>query len=53
MCVGLNVWSECVGTEDAVKQGYDKIPIRTVDTDVVVLAVTSAQRRTVDCIWCS
>ena len=30
--------------EDAVKQGYDKIPIRTVDKDVVVLAVTSAQR---------
>ena len=33
------------------------LPIRTVDTDVIVLAVTSAQRlyhhRTVDCIWCS
>ena len=24
-----------------MKQGYDKIPIRTVDTGVVVLAVTS------------
>jgi len=26
-----------------VKQGYDKIPIRTVDTGVIVLEVTSAQ----------
>ena len=30
--------------EDAVKQGYNKVSIRTVDTDVVVLAVASAQR---------
>ena len=26
--------------EDAVRQGYSKVSIRTVDTDVVVLAVT-------------
>ena len=30
--------------EDAVKQGYGKICIRTVDTDVVVLAIAAAQR---------
>ena len=29
--------------EDAVKEGNTKVSIRTVDTDVVVLAVTSAQ----------
>ena len=30
--------------EDAVKEGNTNVSIRTVDTDVVVLAVTSAQR---------
>ena len=30
--------------EDAVRQQYNKVSIRTVDTDVVVLAITSAQR---------
>ena len=30
--------------EDAVNQGYTKISIRTVDTDVVVLAIAAAQR---------
>ena len=34
-----------------MKQGYDKIPIRTVDTDVVVLAVTSAQRLNITELW--
>ena len=29
--------------EDAVQQGQNKVSIRTVDTDVVVLAITSAQ----------
>ena len=29
--------------EDAVQQGHNKMSIRTVDTDVVVLAITSAQ----------
>ena len=29
---------------DTVTQEYDKIPIRSIDTDVVVLAVTSVQR---------
>ena len=30
--------------EDAVHQGHSKLSIRTVDTDVVVLAITAAQR---------
>ena len=30
--------------EDAVQQGHNKMSIRTVDTDVVVLCITSAQR---------
>ncbi|MGH0147547.1 UNVERIFIED_CONTAM: hypothetical protein FKN15_012345 [Acipenser sinensis] len=30
--------------EDAVKQGHTKVSIRTVDTTVIILAVTSAQR---------
>ena len=34
--------------EDAVKQGYTKVSVRTVDTDVVVLAVTAAQRLNID-----
>ena len=34
-----------------MKQGYDKIPIHTVDTDVVVLAVTSAQRLNITELW--
>ena len=34
-----------------MKQGYDKIPIRTVDTDVVVPAVTSAQRLNITELW--
>ena len=37
--------------EDTVKQGYDKIAIRTVDTDVVDLAVTSAQRLNITELW--
>ena len=40
--------------EDDLKYGYNKVSIRTVDTDVVVLAVTSAQRLNIteDCLWC-
>ena len=34
-----------------MKQGYDKIPIRTVDADVVVLVVTSAQRLNITELW--
>ena len=34
-----------------MKQGYDKIPIHTVDTDVVILAVTSAQRLNITELW--
>ena len=34
-----------------MKQRYDKIPIRTVDTDVIVLAVTSAQRINITELW--
>ena len=37
--------------EDAVKQGYNKVSIRTVDTDVVVLAVASAQRLNITELW--
>jgi len=37
--------------EDAVKQGNTKVTIRTVDTDVVVLAVTSAQRLDIPELW--
>ena len=34
-----------------MKQGNDKIPIHTVDTDVVVLAVTSAQCLNITELW--
>ena len=37
--------------EDAVKQGYTKVSVRTADTDVVVLAVTAAQRLNIDELW--
>ena len=37
--------------EDAVKQGYTKVSVRTVDTKVVVLAVTAAQRLTIHEQW--
>jgi len=37
--------------EDAVTQGYSKVSIRTVDTDVVVLAVTAAGRLDIDELW--
>ena len=34
-----------------MKQGYIKVSIRTVDTDVVVLAVTAAERLSIDELW--
>ena len=34
-----------------MKQGYNKVSIRTVDTDVVVLAVASAQRLNIAELW--
>ena len=37
--------------EDAVRQQYNKVSIRTVDTDVVVLAITSAQRLGINELW--
>ena len=37
--------------EDAVKDGNDKLSFRTVDTDVVVLAVTAVQRLDVSELW--
>ena len=37
--------------DDAVKQGYNKVSIQTVDMDVVVLAVASAQRLNVTELW--
>ena len=37
--------------DDAVREGNTKVSIRTVDTDVVVLAVTSAQHFTNTEVW--
>ena len=37
--------------QDAVRQGYTKVSIRTVDTDVVVLAVTAAERLEIEELW--
>ena len=37
--------------EDAVKQGYTKVSIRTVDTDVVVLPVEAAESLSIDELW--
>ena len=39
--------------EDAVYQGHNKLSIRTVDTDVVVLAITAAQRLNISELWVS
>lgn len=36
---------------NAVRQGYSKVSIRTVDTDVVVLAITSAQCLDISELW--
>lgn len=36
---------------DAVQQGYTKAEIRTVDTDVLVLVILSAQRLNIDELW--
>ena len=37
--------------KDAVQQGFNKVSIRTVDTDVVVLAITSANRLKISELW--
>ena len=37
--------------EDAVRHGHNIVSIRTVDTDVVVLAITSAQRLNIAELW--
>ena len=37
--------------EDRMKQGYTKVSIRTVDTDVVVLALAAAERLGIDELW--
>jgi len=37
--------------KDAVQNGYSKVSIRTVDTDVVVLAITSANRLNISELW--
>ena len=34
-----------------MKQGYDNVPIRIVDTGVVVLEMTSAQRLDITELW--
>ena len=43
-CIFLHV-------EDAVQHGHNRVSIRTVDTDVVVLAVASAQRLDLAELW--
>ena len=40
-----------VHIKDSVSQGYDKILVRTVDTDVVVLAVATCQKLSISEIW--
>jgi len=40
-----------IHVEDVVKQGNTKATKRTVDTDVFVLAVTSAQRLNIPELW--
>ncbi|KAK3877040.1 hypothetical protein Pcinc_018219 [Petrolisthes cinctipes] len=37
--------------QDAVRQGYTKVSIRTMDTDVVILAVAAAGRLDIDELW--
>ena len=37
--------------EDAMKEGYTNVSIRTVDTDAIVLAVTAAERLGIDQLW--
>ncbi len=37
--------------QDAVRQGYSKVSIRTVDADVTVLAVTVAGRLDIEELW--
>lgn len=37
--------------QDSVQQGYSKVSIRTVDTDVVVLAIASATRLNISELW--
>ena len=39
--------------EATVKEGYTKVSIRTVDTDVPVPAVTAAQRLNITELWVS
>ena len=34
-----------------MKEGYTKVSVRTVDTDVLVLAVTAAQRLSITELW--
>ena len=40
-----------VHVQDTVKQGYTKISIRTIDTDVMVLAVKAAQQLNIPELW--
>ena len=40
-----------IHVEDTVRRGYSKVSIRTVDTDVVILAVTAAKRLNIDELW--
>jgi len=42
---------DSIHVQDAVMQGYTKVSICTVDTDVVILAVTAAGRLNIDELW--
>ncbi len=37
--------------QDTEKEGYKKVPVHTVDRDVLVLAVTAPQRLNIDELW--
>ena len=39
--------------EDAVREGYTKVSLRTVDTDMLVLAVTTASRLNITELYCT
>ena len=44
MFIPDNTAESAARVQDAVNQGYAKVPIRTVDTNVIVIVVMAAQR---------
>ena len=40
-----------VHVSDAVNQGHSRVMIRTVDSDVLVLAIAAVQHLTIDKLW--